>query len=73
MEAIQNKSNPKDDKIAKPEVYLGSGLEEMTNDHGTECWSMSSEAYCKTAIKNVEDKLAKEVRQLPTNCHAPLK
>ena len=51
LEAIQNKSNPKDDKIAKPEVYLEAGLEKMTNDNGTEFWSMSSEEYLQSRNK----------------------
>ena len=45
----------------------------MTNEHGTECWSMSSEQYCKAVIQNVEEKLARKGRRLPTKDGAPLK
>ena len=58
----------KDDKIEEPKTYLGAGLSKMTTDNGTECWSMSSGAYCKAAVTNVETKLRDEGRQLPSKC-----
>ena len=40
----------------------------MTTANGTECWSMSSEAYCKAAVINVDSKIRDEGRQLPSKC-----
>ena len=57
MKGIQISFKLKDDKIGEPETYLGAGLSKMTTANGTECWSMSSEAYCKAAVTNFETKL----------------
>ena len=53
MKGILQKFKLKDDKIEEPETYLGAGLSKMTTANGTECWSMSSETYCKAAVTNV--------------------
>ena len=68
MKGIQRSFKLKDDKIKEPETYLGAGLSKMTTANGTECWSMSSEAYCKAAVTNVETKLRNEGRRLPSKC-----
>lgn len=73
MKGIQNKFKLKDDKVEEPKDYLGAELEKMTNENGSECWSMSSEKYCKAAVKNVEDKLAESNKRLPSKCQAPFK
>ena len=72
MLGIQDQFKLKDDKIEEPENYLGAVLAKMTMNDGSECWTMSSEKYCKAAVTNVEEKLAKSGRRLPTKCGAPL-
>ena len=44
----------------------------MTTDDGRVCWMMSSNQYCKAAVANVEEKLEKTNKRLPTKCVAPL-
>jgi hypothetical protein len=34
---------------------------------------MPSEAYCKAAVKNVELKLCKDRKRLPSKCDTPMK
>ena len=45
----------------------------MTTANGTVCWSMSSETYCKAAVKNVEQKLSEDGKRLPSKCDTPMK
>jgi len=73
MKEIQTVFKLKDDKIEEPTDYLGAVLGKMTLGDGRECWSMSSEKYCKAAVKNIEEKLAKSGKRLPTRCGTPLK
>ena len=68
IKGIQRSFKLKDDNIEEPETYLGARLSKMTAANGTKCWSMSSEAYCKAAVTNVETKLRNEERQLPSKC-----
>ena len=68
IKGIQSCFKLKDDKIEEPETYLGSGLSKMTTANGTKCWSMSSEAYGKDDVTNVETKLRDEGRRLPSKC-----
>ena len=60
MKGIQRSFKLKDDKIEDPDTYLGAGLSKMTTANGTVCWSISSKAYCKAAVKNVEQKLSED-------------
>ena len=73
MKGIQHKFKLKDYKMAEPENYLGTGLSKMVTANRRECWSMSPEKYCKAAVLNVEHKLNKEGKRLPTKCKTPLK
>jgi len=73
MKGIQRSFELKDDKIEEPDTCLGAGLSKMTTASGTVCWSMLSEAYCKAAVKNVEQKLSKDGKRLPSNCDTPMK
>ena len=43
MKGIQSKFKFKDDKMAKPDVYLGTYISTMDNEQGGECWSMLSD------------------------------
>ena len=73
MKGIQAVFKLKDDKIEEPTDYLGAVLGKMTLDDGRECWSMSSEKYCRAAVKNAEERLAKDGKRLPTRCGTPMK
>jgi hypothetical protein len=71
MKRIQADFKLKDDKIEEPDVYLGATLAKMTLADGTTCWSMSPEQYCKAAVSNVEEDLAKSGKRLPSKCVTP--
>ena len=61
----------KDDKIEPPDIYLGAQLSIMRVDD-IECWTMSAEKYVVSAVKNVEETLAKRGLRLPSKCYTPL-
>ena len=71
MKGIQSKFKLKDDKMEKPDTYLGADLSSMDNEHGFECWAMSSDKYCAAMIKNVEERLEKKGLRLPSKCVSP--
>ena len=71
LRGLQATFKLKDDKIEKPEMYLGAQLEQMFVDT-TECWTMSAEKYVQASIKNVEAALSKKGLRLPTKCYTPL-
>jgi len=71
MHGIQGTFKLKDDKIEKPETYLGAQLKEMNID-GRMCWTMNCEQYVKSAIANVETKLNESGQRLPSKCATPL-
>jgi len=72
MEGIKTNFKLKGDKVAKPDIYLGAELSEMDVGNGVECWSMSAAKYCKSAVDNVQEELAKQGRRLPSKCVSPL-
>jgi len=73
MDGIRARFTLKDDKVEEPADYLGAQLSKMTDGKGGKpFWSMSSEKYCKAAISNVEDRLGKEGRRLPSKCKTPM-
>jgi hypothetical protein len=71
LKGLQATFKLKDDKIEKPEIYLGAQLDQIIVD-GHECWTMSAEKYLQASIKNVEETLAKKGLRLPTKCFTPL-
>ena len=73
MKGIQRNFKLKDDNIEEPETCLGAELSKMVTANGTECWSMSSGAYCKAAVTNVETKLHDEGRRFPSKCDTPMR
>ena len=73
MKGIQSKFKLKDDKMEKPDVYLGAELSSMDNERGDECWAMSSDKYCAAMVANIEDILAKKGLRLPSRCNMPIK
>ena len=54
IEGIQATFKLKGDKAEIPSMYLGGSINKVTIDAGTECWTMSSEKYVKTAVATVE-------------------
>ena len=73
MKGIQPKFKLKDDKMEKPDVYLGADLSTMDNEQGGKCWAMSSDKYCAAMVKNVEETLSKKGLRLPTKFNLPKK
>ena len=71
LRGLQATFKLKDDKIEKPDMYLGAQLDQMFIDT-SECWTMSAEKYVQASIKNVEEALAKKGLRLPTKCYTPL-
>ena len=71
MQGIQATFKLKDDKIEKPENYLGAQLSQKIIA-GRECWTMSSEQYVKAAIANVEATLNETGQRLPSRCSTVL-
>ncbi|KAI2506381.1 Reverse transcriptase (RNA-dependent DNA polymerase) [Fragilaria crotonensis] len=72
MLGLQTTFKLKDDKVEKPEMYLGAELcEKILN--GVECWTMSSEKYVKAAVAAVEAHLDKLGQRLPTRCTTVMK
>ena len=71
LKSVQDTFKFKDDKIDKPDIYLGAQLDKMSVD-GFEGWTMSSEKYVKSAIENIEQTLAGSNQRLPTKCRTPL-
>ena len=69
MKSIQSKFSLKDDKMEKPENYLGADMSEMYNADGDLCWAMSSDKYCQALVKNVEADLEKKGIRLPSKCY----
>ena len=53
MAGIQETFKLKDDKIKKPETYLGAQLSQVVIG-GQLCWTISSHDYVKVAVANVE-------------------
>ena len=71
MKGIQAAFKLKDDKIEKPENYLGAQLTQKIIN-GMECWTMSSEQYVKASIANVEAALKSSGQRLPSRCTTPI-
>ncbi len=61
----------KDDKIEKPENYLGAQIMQKVIG-GRECWAMTSEQYVKAAIANVEATLHESGQRLPPKATTPV-
>jgi hypothetical protein len=71
MMGIQATFKLKDDKIEKPENYLGAQIMQKVID-GRECWAMTSEQYVKAAIANVEATLNERGQRLPSKATTPM-
>ena len=73
LRGIQTKFKLNNDKMEKPEVYLGAELSSMDNEQGIKCWAMSSDKYCAAMVKNIEDSLKRKGHRLPTKCDLPIR
>ena len=71
IERIKAVFKLKGDKAEVLDMYLGRSLYKATTGMGTECWTLSSEKYVKTAVANVEENLAKSDLRLPSKYHTP--
>ena len=71
LQGVQATFKFKDNKIEKPDVYLGAQLDNMIVDR-IEGWTMSSNKYVKAAVDNIEETLLKSNQCLPTKCRTPL-
>lgn len=71
IEGIKATFKLKNDKAEVPEMYLGGDICQVATSSGTRCWSLSSEKYVKTAVANVQEKLATSNLRLPPKCIAP--
>ena len=63
----------KESSIEKPSLYLGGKCREVELTNGTKCWAFGSSQYVQSAVKNVEEWLAKNGRSLPKKAEAPFK
>ena len=72
IDGIKSVFKLKGDAAAPPDMYLGVTLEKKENAQGTKCWTMSPEKYVDAAVKNVEEKLAKDGLKLPCKCPTPM-
>lgn len=72
MKGIEDCFTIKDDKIEEPDMYLVAQLSRIDNDDGQQCWAMSSEKYCTSAVANVEKILEVKGRRLLSRCVTPI-
>ena len=47
-------------------------MSNVTLDNGVEAWAFSSSQYVQTAVKNVEETMAKQNSKLPARANTPL-
>ena len=71
IEGIKAVFKLKGDKAEVPDMYLGGSIAKIRTADETECWTISSEKYVKTAVQNVEETLAKKGLKLPSKCPTP--
>ena len=61
----------KESSIGPPTQYLGNKVSNVTLANGLSAWTFSSSQYTQSAVKNVEESLAKEGKKLPTHDRSP--
>ncbi len=62
----------RDESIGPPSQYLGGKLRLVTLDNGVKAWAFGSCQYVQSAVKNVEEHLAKIGEKLPYKAPTPL-
>ena len=50
----------KEESIGEPSLYLGGHLQKVQLENGVDAWAFSSSQYVQSAVKNVEETIAKE-------------
>ena len=53
-------------------MYIGVDLSDMNNIDGKECWYMSSDKYCTSAVTNIENVFEKRGLRFPPKCVIPM-
>ena len=71
MNDIRSSLKFKGDKFEEPEFYLGANLKKKRLN-GKKVWTMLSFDYLQNALKNIEERLSKEGRKLPTRAPTPM-
>ena len=71
MQELQKKFKFKKDIIAPPDTYLGAGLTKKEID-GYTVWAISSAAYVKAAVKNVQEAIRDKPWKLPKRAPTPM-
>ena len=57
MDMIERDFKIKEGSVGPPRVYLGANCQKIpSRTDGVDCWGMSTEQYCKEAVKNVKKK-----------------
>ena len=62
----------KEESIGPPKNYLCGKMSRVVLDNGLTAWSFSSSQYVQTAVKNVNESLAKQDAKLPARANTPL-
>ncbi len=62
----------REESIGPPSQYLGGKLQEVTLENGNKAWAFGSCQYVQSAMKNVENHLAKSGEKLPYKAPTPL-
>ena len=62
----------KDGSVGPPDIYLGAKLRSTPLDNGKKCWTQSSSAYVKEAVRNTEEWLDARDMRLPTRADTPM-
>ena len=68
IEVIKALFKSKGDKEEVHDTYLDASIQKLETTHGMECLMVSAEKYVKTAVENVELKLARSTCRLPSRC-----
>ncbi len=61
-----------EESIGQPSIYLEGKLREITLENGVKVWAFGSCQYVQSAVKNVEEHLAKTGEKLPYKAPTPL-
>ena len=73
LESLQSKDHVKfkNNKISKPEMYLGGKLQ-LKTINGIKCWTMSGHEYLSAVVKNVEEYVRNPKFQVPRKATTPI-
>jgi hypothetical protein len=59
--------------VKEPDVYLGADVKKFAIGVDQSAWGILPDSYCKTAVKEVERKLAEIGQKLATRVSTPMK